>query len=213
MDEDDSLFTFDGVTSSVLYLSPNPNNKKYMSVDVARFGADRSVVMIWIGMVLVEHHVYTKLSTVELTEEIKGLIDKYDIPMSNVIVDADGVGGGVADNLKGCVNFVNNSSPLHNQNFSNLKSQCYVKLSEAFKENKISLNILDPSVIDEITQELLAVKLKNIDKDGKVSVQSKDEMKRLLGKSPDLSDAIMMRLFFELRNIKSTGKYAIAFMG
>jgi hypothetical protein len=72
---------------------------------------------------------------------------------------------------------------------------------------------MDPSVIDELTQELLAVKLKNIDKDGKVSVQSKDEMKRLLGKSPDLSDAIMMRLFFELRNIKSTGKYAIAFMG
>jgi phage terminase large subunit len=213
MDEDDSLFTFDKVSNSVLYLSPNPNNKKYMSVDVARFGMDRSVVMIWVGMVLVEHFVYTKLSTVELTEEIRGLIDKHNIPMNNVVVDSDGVGGGVADNLKGCVNFVNNSSPLHNQNFSNLKSQCYVKLSEMFKENKISLNILDPSVIDEITQELLAIKLKNIDKDGKVSVQSKDEMKKLLGKSPDLSDALMMRLYFELRNLKSTGKYSVAFIG
>jgi hypothetical protein len=72
---------------------------------------------------------------------------------------------------------------------------------------------MDPSVIDELTQELLAIKLKNIDKDGKVSVQSKDEMKRLLGKSPDLSDALMMRIYFELKNLKSTGKYAIGFVG
>ena len=55
--------------------------------------------------------------------------------------------------------------------------------------------------------------MKNIDKDGKVSVQSKDEMKRLLGKSPDLSDALMMRIYFELKNLKATGKYSLAFIG
>jgi hypothetical protein len=68
---------------------------------------------------------------------------------------------------------------------------------------------LEPAVIDDLTQELLAVKLKDIDKDNKVAVQSKDEMKRILGKSPDLSDALMMRMMPEIKTLKSTGRYAI----
>jgi len=70
---------------------------------------------------------------------------------------------------------------------------------------------MDPTTVDELTQELLSVKLKDIDKDNKVGVQSKDEMKKVLGKSPDLSDALMMRMYYELKNLKSTGRYAIAF--
>ena len=45
----------------------------------------------------------------------------------------------------------------------------------------------------------------------KVAVMSKDEMKKILGKSPDLSDAFMMRMYYEIKNLKSTGRYAIAF--
>ena len=209
-EEDDSIFNFDHISNSVFKFKPEPTDKKYMSVDVARFGTDRSVVMIWSGLVVLECLVYNKLSTTELSSEIRELIEKYGIHPQNIIVDSDGVGGGVADQIKG-TNFVNNSSPLHGQNYSNLKSQCYVKLSELFKEGKISINIMNPSVIDDLTQELLAVKLKDIDKDNKVAVQSKDEMKKLLGKSPDLSDALMMRIYYEIKNLKSTGRYAIAF--
>jgi hypothetical protein len=125
-----------------------------------------------------------------------------------VIIDSDGVGGGVADQIRG-TNFVNNARPLHEQNFTNLKSQCYVKLSEMFREGKISLNILEPSVVEDLTQELLAIKLKDIDKDNKVGVMSKDDMKRILGKSPDLSDALMMRMFAEIKSQKTTGRYAL----
>jgi hypothetical protein len=181
-----------------------------MSVDVARFGTDRSVVFIWSGLVVVDYKVYTKLSTTELSSEIKDLIKFHGIHPMNVIVDSDGVGGGVSDQLR-ATNFVNNARPLHEQNFSNLKSQCYVKLSDMFKEGKISLNILEPSIVEELTQELLAIKLKDVDKDNKVAVQSKDEMKRVLGKSPDLSDSLMMRMYFEIKNLKATGRYAIAF--
>ena len=210
-EEDDSLFNFDHISNSVFKFKPEPTDKKYMSVDVARFGSDRSVVMIWSGLVVLECLVFNKLSTTELSSEIRELIEKYGIHPSNIIVDSDGVGGGVADQIRGH-NFVNNSSPLHGQNYSNLKSQCYVKLSELFKEGKISLNIMNPSVIDDLTQELLAVKLKDIDKDNKVAVQSKDEMKKILGKSPDLSDALMMRIYYEIKNLKTTGKYSIQFI-
>ena len=211
MDEADNLFDFDSISNSSFLFRPESTSKRYISVDVARFGSDRSVAIVWNGLVVIECLVYSKLSTTELSSEIKELIAKYGVHPNNVIVDSDGVGGGVADQIRG-TNFVNNSSALHGQNFINLKSQCYVKLSELFKEGKISLNIMDPATIDELTQELLAVKLKDIDKDNKVAVQSKDEMKKILGKSPDLSDALMMRMYFEVKNLKSTGRYAIAFV-
>jgi hypothetical protein len=211
MEEDDSLFNFDHISNSVFTNIPQGTDKKYMSVDVARFGADRSVVVIWSGLVVLDIKVYSKLSTTELSTEIRDLIRSHGIHINNVIVDTDGVGAGVGDQLKGCVNFVNNSSPLHGQNFTNLKSQCYVKLAELFKEGKLSINLMDPTTVDELTQELLSVKLKDIDKDNKVGVQSKDEMKKVLGKSPDLSDALMMRMYYELKNLKTTGRYAIAF--
>jgi phage terminase large subunit len=211
MEEDDSLFNFDHISSSVFKFIPQPTDKKYLSVDVARFGSDRSVVIVWSGLVVLEVKVYTKLSTTELSTEITDIMRMYGIHPTNVIVDSDGVGGGVADIIRGS-NFVNNSKALHEQNFINLKSQCYVKLSELFKEGKISINVMEPSVIDELTQELLAVKLKDIDKDNKVAVMSKDEMKKILGKSPDLSDAFMMRMYFEVKNLKSTGKYSISFI-
>jgi PBSX family phage terminase large subunit len=211
MDESDSLFDFDHISNSVFRTLPNETDKKYMSVDVARFGADRSVVVVWSGLVVLECNVYTKLSLTDLSTEIRDVMMSHKIHINNVIVDTDGVGAGVGDILKGCVNFVNNSKALHDQNFSNLKTQCYVKLADLFKEGKISLNLIDPTIVNDLTQELLAVKLKDIDKDNKVQIQSKDDMKRTLGKSPDLSDAIMMRMYYEIKNLKSTGRYAIAF--
>jgi len=210
-EESNSIFDFDHISSSVYRISPNEQDKKWMTVDVARFGDDRSVVMIWVGLVLIECYIYRKMSTTELSTVIKALMVSNKIHPQQVIVDSDGVGGGVADQIKG-TNFVNNSSPLHAQNFTNLKSQCYVKLSEMFKEGKVSINLLDPTVIDDLTQELLSVKLKNIDKDNKVAVQSKDEMKKMLGKSPDLSDCLMMRMLPEIKNLKTTGRYSISFV-
>lgn len=208
LDESDALFKFDEISSCVFKNPPIGTDKRYLTVDVARFGADRSVVFVWVGMVVLEVFVYTKLSTTELSSEIKGLMEKFKIHPGQVIVDSDGVGGGVADQIRG-VNFVNNSRALHDQNFSNLKSQCYVKLSELFKEGKISINLSEPSTVDELTQELLAIKLKDIDKDNKVAVQSKDEMKKILGKSPDLSDALMMRMLPEIKTSKTTGRYSL----
>jgi hypothetical protein len=42
------------------------------------------------------------------------------------------------------------------------------------------------------------VKRKDIDKDGKLSVLPKEKIKELIGRSPDYSDALMMRMWFVL---------------
>lgn len=210
-DDPAAIFDFDTIAASIFKFSPQPTDKKYITVDVARFGSDRSVITIWIGLCLIDVKIYTKLSTVELAEEIKLMMKLHQVHPTNVILDSDGVGGGVADMVR-ATNFVNNAKPLNEQNFTNLKSQCYIKLSEVFTEGLISVNITDPTVTDDLTSELLSVKLKDIDKDGKVGVMSKDEMKRILGKSPDISDAIMMRMLPVVKENKNSKKYGLAFL-
>ena len=209
-DDINTLFKMDAISKAFYRFAPNANDKKHLSCDISRFGDDRSVIVVWVGLCITEIHIYRKLATTELSEHIKDLMIAYSIHPINVIVDTDGIGAGVGDQIRG-TNFVNNSKPLHDQNFINLKSQCYIKLSEMFNQGLISININDTKIVDDLTQELITVKLKNVEKDGKVSVISKDEQKKQLGRSPDISDAVMMGMYYHIKNLKSTGRYAIAF--
>ena len=211
-EELDALFTFDDVSNACYRSAPNPTDKKYICIDVARFGSDSTVISIWAGLTIVEIIKYNKIDTLTLSNHIKELISKHGIHPQQVIADSDGVGGPLVDMIK-CTPFVNNARPLHDQNFTNLKSQCYVRLSDLIKQGKISINVMDPVMVDDLTNQLLAVKLKDVEKDGKVGVIGKDQMKRMLGdRSPDLADSIMLRMYYEIKNLKSTGKYAIAFI-
>ena len=211
-EELDALFQFDDIANCSFRTAPNPSEKKYISIDVARFGADSTVATVWVGLTIVEIIRYNKLDGDTLYRNITELIAKHGIHPSQVIADSDGVGGFLVDRLR-CTSFVNNARPLHDQNFTNLKSQCYVKLSDLIKQGKISINVLDPSMVDDLTQQLLVVKLKDVEKDGKVGVVGKEQMKKMLGdRSPDLADSIMLRMYWEVKNLKSTGKYSIAFV-
>ena len=205
----DMLFDFDSVSQCSFKRAPDPLEKKYICIDVARFGDDSTVISIWVGLTIVEIIKYNKVDTLTLSNHIKDLITKHGIHPQQVIADSDGVGGPLVDMLK-CSSFVNNARPLHEQNFTNLKSQCYVKLSDLIKQGKISINVMDPVLVDELTQQLMSVRLKDVEKDGKVGVIGKDQMKRVLGSSPDVADSIMLRMYYEIKNLKSTGRYAIA---
>jgi len=176
--------------------------QKYLTADIARFGRDKTVIGIWDGYRLIEILTLDKNKVTEAADLIKKLCHKNQIPISNVVIDDDGVGGGVTDILTGCNGFVNNSSPLENQktndteNYNNLKSQCYYKLSELINQSKIY--IAETEYRDQIVQELEQVKQHNMDKDAKKQILPKDKVKELIGRSPDFSDMIMMRMFFEV---------------
>src|SRR5699024_7324295 len=106
--------------------------------------------------------------------------------------------GGVKDILN-CKGFVNNSRAENGENFGNLKSQCYWKLAEIVNNNKMYVDCLEPSIQEMITEELEQVKGKEILTDNKQKVISKDKVKELIGRSPDYSDMLMMRMYFELK--------------
>jgi hypothetical protein len=178
-----------------------PSGTHYISCDVARFGSDSTVIGIWDGL-RVKLHQYQGKSVVEVANIIKQFQAEYKIPNSQVVVDSDGVGGGVADMIVGCKNFVNNSSPLENpttrqkENFDNLKSQCYYKLAEYINDSKIYINA-SGTIKEKIIQELEQVKQKSVDNDGKKGIIPKDKVKALIGRSPDFSDCLAMRMVFE----------------
>lgn len=172
----------------------------YISADVARFGSDKMVICVWSGFRVVDLVSLNKSSIVEIAQLIRELANKYKVTMSNVIIDEDGVGGGVVDMLKGCKGFINNSKPLLVENqivqYQNLKTQCYFKLAELIQGDQIYIKCQEQTIIDDITKELEMVKRDKIDSDGKLRIISKEMVKQSIGRSPDYSDALMMRMYF-----------------
>jgi hypothetical protein len=184
--------------------------KRYITCDVARMGKDRSVIYVWEGWRLIHIEVLFHKKTDEVSDAIRVLQSKYQVPMSNVIADEDGIGGGVVDNLR-CNGFVNNSSPLVNPkdqkklNYDNLKSQCYYMLADRvnsgglYVQCDLSSEFIDGKSIKEmLNQELENVRMKEIDADKKQGVLPKQKVKELIGRSPDFADTMMMREYFEL---------------
>lgn len=176
--------------------------EKYISADIARYGSDKMVIMVWSGFKVIEIFTLSKSSITETAQAIRDLSFKHNVPLTNIIADEDGVGGGVVD-IIGCKGFVNNSKALPIDGtivqYQNLKTQCYFKLAEMIQSSLIYVNCKDGSIIDEMTKELEQVKRDKIDSDGKLQIISKEKVKEMIGRSPDYSDALMMRMYFEFK--------------
>jgi len=51
----------------------------------------------------------------------------------------------------------------------------------------------------EIQEELGVVSQKDIDKDGKINLVGKKEIKKIIGRSPDFGDMLAYRMIFEVK--------------
>lgn len=200
-DDDNSLMDYD----SIMDIFTNDyvlDGQKYITADVARFGSDKGVIGVWNGLrceiiITLEHKKVT-----ETAEIINQLRLKHGVPLSHCLVDDDGVGGGVTDIL-GCIGFVNNSSPLPNpkdlegQNYANLKSQCSYLFAAAVNAGDVYV-VANEDIRETIVEDIEQIKRKEVDSDKKLAVVPKEIVKQLLGRSPDYSDMMMMRMYFEL---------------
>lgn len=192
-----------------LNYTQTPNSNYYITADIARLGKDKTVILVWEDLKIIEIQVIDVSAVNESVDAINILKVKYGVKTNNIIVDEDGVGGGVKDYLK-CQGFVNNSKPIKVkgklENFSNIKSQCYYKLAESINADLIDV-YTDSITKRLITEELEWVRLGSNNDVSKISIISKDLIKKAIGRSPDYSDAIMMRMYFNLNPNK--GKYSI----
>jgi PBSX family phage terminase large subunit len=179
---------------------------KYLTIDVARKGLDKTVFRVWHGWVCIYRDAIVKSGLDAVVARARALQKRFGISLNNTIADEDGVGGGVVDFLK-CKGFINNSAPLEvreggvyvKPNFDSLKSQCSIKMAEMIANRLAGEMCDDDSVQQCVTEELEQVKLRDIDKEGRQGILPKDRVKELIGRSPDEWDSIMMRYWFALR--------------
>jgi len=201
-DEDTQLFSIDALNDMFTNNFVSSVGVKFISVDVARFGRDMSVICLWNGWRVESIKTLDKNSIDELATIVDQIAKDNNVQRSNIVADSDGVGGGFVDILKGCKSFVNNAKAMDNENFRNLKTQCYYKFAQKVTNGQIFINTNDKTLQQNIIMEFEMVKQHDVDKDNKLMITPKDKIKQLLGRSPDIADALIMRIYFELNKTK-----------
>lgn len=190
--------------------------EKALTIDVARHGVDKTIFYLWKGWKLYGVRIYAKQDTAITSEKAKTICREENIAYSRALADEDGIGGAVVDNNKGFKGFVANSSALENlithekDNYGSLKAQCGYKLAEKINKHEMAIDIEPGQFISEVNgiteevwkeqliEELEQIKSKDIDKDQKLKLVPKDEVKEVLGRSPDFSDTALMRPMLDL---------------
>jgi phage terminase large subunit len=162
--------------------------------------------MVWQGLHIINIKSLLKSSINDVVEEVRRLQQENQVPLRNIIVDEDGVGGGVKDYLR-CQGFVNNARALKGENYQNLKTQCFYKLADLINKGQIGITCKDIGIKNDIIEELEQVRTKDADKDTKLQIIPKDTIKAILGRSPDYADALAMRCYYEIDS--NYGKYFV----
>ena len=199
------LFRRDEI-SDLFEANIQPNDTTYITCDVARLWEDKTIIVVRKGLDGFDVRTYQGQTTDQTVNVIKELERFYNCRRSNIAIDSDGVWGWVADQLRGCVNFVNNGTPIVQKdeirNYANLKTQCYFKLKYLMEKREIRITT-SWETKDRIQTELDNILIKDLEWENKVRLESKEDMKKRLGHSPDYADAIMMRMYRELNRVSS----------
>lgn len=201
-DDDNSLFKyrfFDAAAVSMLDI----NAKRFVGNDVAREGTDRSVFAMWYERTLVDILVIKDKDEQKTTDEQALELIKYmtqnSVTADCISVDGVGVGVGVIDHMhsKGIdvVTFKSGYKAIKPE-YDNLRSQVIWEFAQGLEKGTIKIYEGCPYK-NELISEAMA-HLHNIN-DKKLSVESKDDMKkRTGGLSPDIFDAVVMGLYPQL---------------
>ena len=185
------------------------NNDIEIGVDIGRTSA-RSIMCIRSGPRVIEwaekYLTGGTVDTVEITNWIIGYIQAYE--PEAVKVDSIGIGAGVYDSLRmlypkiikpvvgnaGC-------APEKKDRFANLRAQGYWELRE------ILPNIFMKNIPDRLLVELGDVRYKF--PNGKILIESKEDMMKRIGRSPDYADALVYAFLDSSICVDSLRNFAI----
>jgi len=159
-----------------------------IGVDVARFGDDRSVISIAKGRKVLSQIILRGMDTQQLAKRV------YDESLlhhaETINVDVIGVGGGVVDALNEIgaqgVNGVNVAKPAwNNDKYANLKAELWFSLRQRMLDGEISI----PDDKDLERELMVSYKYNLV---GKIVIEPKDSVKKVLGRSPDMADSLVL---------------------
>jgi len=191
-------------------IEPQEGEQK-LGVDVARYGDDKTVFTVLNGNYIEKILSYGQLDTMRCADIARNLAIEYIVAADRVAVDGVGLGAGVVDRLRlygmNIKEIIGGSSPvkgaftdrsMHHSGYTNLRAQMYFYARKMFVDEMISF--------PEKTQEIrylvgdLTTARYITRSDKKVQVESKDDIKKRIGRSPDYSDSYLMALFSDKIN-------------
>lgn len=200
-DDPTKLFEYDAIVD--LFTNAAERGEKYCTVDVAGRGRDRTIVMNWEGLFITKIILMDNISNTELDEHLI----KYKIPRSKCAVDNDGVGFGLVKDTPGVKGFINNAKPFAKRketdqdrvlhNYSNLKAQCWFELSNYVNAGLVGVyRKVSVETKKMLMEDLEQIKQMDPGKDQPLRILTKEKIKENLGRSTDIGDAMMMRMYF-----------------
>ncbi len=171
-----------------------PNGRPVLGVDIARYGADETVIYRREGGHVRLHSRHSKESTmltagrvIHALRSIAAELTLKEFPYA--IVDEVGVGAGVYDRLaeqNQPVKGVNGASAaVDKDNFVNARAERFWNLREAFERGEIDIDPDD----DDLANQLQAIRW-TFNSRGQIQIESKDDMKKRGLPSPDRADAL-----------------------
>lgn len=179
-------------------------------LDVARFGGDKNALVVRAGRGIPEPPEYW--DGLDLMQTASRVKDKWDTtPEAErpqfILVDVIGLGAGVVDRLRQLglpVRAVNVSeASVVKERFMNKKAELWWDAREWFGARECSIPAKVPGVDERVDpmellcQELIAPKYEFLPS-GKIKIESKEDLKRRVGYSPDIAEALILTFAVQL---------------
>jgi hypothetical protein len=210
--EPDTLIPIDWLEIAKCREVPQKQGGITLGIDVARFGDDESVIGAKEGrQYLPEQPEWIMNGNDTMQVSGRGIKVAKDLKAVGANVDEIGIGAGVVDRmtevareqkLKLSIHGINVAEKPHDkEQFVNLRAEMWWASRESLDpKNPAAMSLMGCS--DELIADLSAMKY-SVDSAGRIKVESKEETKKRLGRSPDRGDAYALAVFESyLYNVK-----------
>ncbi len=189
IEDHESLFSYATILEAASRnIEPSPNDEIIIACDVASFGDDETVIGMRKGLHSEIMETIKKSDTMFVADRLAWYNAIYHPEV--VKVDGVGIGEGVCSRLDQlevpCERFIAGAKAFDEEKFLNLRAECYWHLRELF--NKGLIDIPDDT---DLHGDLASIRYE-IQGDRKVKIESKRDMKKRTGKSPDYADCFVM---------------------
>jgi hypothetical protein len=183
-----------------LQLNDPIKDGKHMGVDIARFGADSNVAVILDNGIVTYAEEWSGIDLMPTTGKIIALMKEHKIKPENIHIDPIGVGAGVCSRLYE-LNYpidevAASTKPVGDWHiyttdteFLNRKAELWWAASLLIRTGRIII----PEEFDSIWRDLKDVRY-SYDSRGKIKVESKEDLKKRIGRSPDYADSLILAL-------------------
>ena len=164
-----------------------PDDKPIVGLDIARFGDDKTVIIVREGIRVLHIEELRKSDLVNTTGRVITVADEFKV--RHVMIDEVGIGAGVLDTLKQDKKFIttgiNGGSRSDDPNkYGNLRAQIFDGLRQRFADGQISIPN-DPELISQLASLTYRYNAR-----GQLLLESKEIIKGHGRQSPDKADAL-----------------------